>query len=777
MSDRLTAQQQTETAREVAVQVTVASQLADLALNNLELRSDPSIIRINGRALNQMTQTDLIVVNSISTRLAQLQTDASFVESYTLGQFKTDFLKIASFISGPLKKEFSRAVRGLNETQFALIKTSLTSDITSRHAASAASTAAESQAAAAETTRQREASERAGFSPEKSAFLTMPDLKMAKLVSQVEDAGGTEAEKMERLQSRITTKLSSVYNEWINEVRPLMESQTGGGLSTYESTLAEDQLGVQTTSTQAFGKAAGAVGNAAGNVFGDLAQFSFTPLNQHPLLGSIFNTKEAIAAGYAGINTSTNAAETMIATRVAAIMNGLTFENVSSKFVLIPDNLADPDITVEQLQALEEKMETIPKFFRNKDFANQYYDYLRESVGGDLTLARSFKEWFKTVDMHPLMKMFYQFMMMIPDEVMDYFDGRESEKTDEEINGTDLHAIKEELGNRGVTTNTNAANQSAAETREGNLEDQSEYQVLLTQYRAALGDSTATLDIMHEGVILGTNPLTNAEVRSLTSVKSLLEKEPQAAPMLDGANLKDLVFMADHYGDSNDDGINVRFEGEEVLFSADYDNLFRGQALTGDWSTEAFAGFGTAGLAALAGAGALTGGLAWVLAAGVAGGFAAYYAGESEGTDRTAKITDSPTRIGNIIHEMKIAVETIEADMTRAAAELADLSPVDLAKLNASDGFQSLAQLSEAWSTGFKLTALDAANFVKHEEDETFDNFHEEQISAGENYINNSGDEVEATGDMNIIEANGSGYFKDYMFESAEALFKWLAKQ
>ncbi len=570
MTDRINAAEQ-ERARDLLEAQTAAGQEIarallgagfDAELTNLANQTNTEI---NVTRLSEMTHTEFEQILELDTRLNQMLEDPTRLEAWTLDEFQTDTRFMAQFYSGETQASMLALANGMTEVIFTDLKDLMQSGIV----------AAEESAAVV-----NEAREAAGFTPDQADFLTAPDLQLASLVAQVEAEGGTAEVKMTRLRALMAQKVRTSFNEWLRESRQLMSTMGNDDLSAFESGLAEEALNVRQSSTQALGRAAGSVGDAAGNAFGNLAQFSFTPLSQHSFLSEVFTSRSAISEAYASLGASSGDIDHLVSRQVDTLTATLTYEQLASSFVLIPENPAE--MTEEQLRALEGKMETVPKFFRNKDFASQYYDYLRESVGGDLSMADDFQEWFKTLDMHPLMKMFYQFIMMIPDEIMDYFDGAEEDKTEAEINGEDLQAIKDEIARRNGVSSEDPEDPEDPE-REGNLAEQSEYQTLLAAYREVLGDTAPEISIVHNGQALELVDLSNDEVRSLTQITSLLSEAPQAAPLLNkGLELNDLLFLVEHFGDatSREDGINVAIEPDGSLaMSYEFESLMSG--LTG----------------------------------------------------------------------------------------------------------------------------------------------------------------------------------------------------
>ena len=269
---------------------------------------------------------------------------------------------------------------------------------------------------------------------------------------------------------------------------------------------------------------------------------------------------------YGHANSGTEEVSRFISHQVQEMTGNLSFENLEQEFEVIPDDPAE--MSPDQLRAMHDKMETVPKFFRNKDFANKYYDYLRTAVGGDLKLALDFDDWFDTLEMNMWVKMFYQVMMMIPDELIDWFDGSEKNKTDAQKNGEKLQALKNELGERGEKTDTDDLGTPATEK---DVVNDGRYKNLLNRFQELKGSDSASMNIIVGEKKLEESNLTQDQIEGLTSVSAMLKKEPKSIIMLEkDLDLDDVIFVARHLGDQHKDDINVYFNDDSMRLTGEW---------------------------------------------------------------------------------------------------------------------------------------------------------------------------------------------------------------
>lgn len=782
MTARINQAEQAEALSLIERQNQLAGEMArargDVALEQLEASMNNDLV--NEARIEAMTPEELEDLRELDRIMFAYLTTPEAIAEYSFEEAKAHGLFMAEFYNEPLASIFRDFYGSYTPAMHAELLTEM------QEAA---------QARIEATARVTEARESAGFTPVQADFLTAPDLQLATLVAQVESEGGAPEAKMNRLRVLMAQKVRTSFNEWLRESRQLMSSMGGDDLSAFESGLAEESLGVRQTSTQAVGRAAGAVGNAAGNVFGNLSQFSFTPLSQHSFLSSVFTNRTSISAAYASLNASSGDVDRLVNQQVQELTGNLTYEQLASRFVLIPDNPSE--MTDDQLRALEGKMETVPKFFRNKDFANQYYNYLRESVGGDLTMADDFQEWFNTLDMHPLMKMFYQFIMMIPDEIMDYFDGSEDDKTDAEINGEDLQAIRDELGRRASDTDEEAADlegDTALTEVERNtyLNGLSQYVTLRDDFREIMGNPNARPDILHNGEPLGTTPLSTEEEHELTAIAALVREEPSAVELLGkGLELSDIVYLVEHQGDQHADGVNVEFSTTGINIYADLAHYLP------DGFTNFFDREYVAGTAAVGSTAALVAfsGVFWPLVlGGLAGIGVAYVVGEGGWItleDISYDALDAST-LGSIVDRITDASETIRETTAQRVRQLEALTTTERQEFLESSGILEIQEdIPEFWGD-YQLTSLDVLLFNEFEDgtgDHSFDQsnwfsmFHADSIGEGDEYIDESGAAVTAEHDMRGFQVEGTGSwlglftrdnYYDYRFKNVESFFAWL---
>jgi len=440
---------------------------------------------------------------------------------------------------------------------------------------------------------------------------------------------------------------------------------------------------------------------------------------------------------------------------------------------------------VEDVEFILEKLKTIPKGWHNissGSWCKKYEKYVLKTGKGSL----DFDDWIDTQNVNMIQRAMAWFKSTFSD-ILGFFGFGKNDKKFKSI-----EHYEDLLGE------TNESETDKGDKREPEVKARENHDAL-KNIADDLGMTLDQIEIQYKGKQLIKNGKVNNQLK-LSALNNIIEKLTQFIHahkdvarkfLTKKLDLKDLIFLAEHDGEDNPDGINIGVGADGLEFSYDW-----GKTMTGIFDKEDFGGWmpdiiaenelGTAvGVGGVILACIWSGGLA-ILPALIGGGVGALVgeasssiAGDSNTGDKKLSFKDLNSKNLKLkIREFKIYVGKIKNKIKSLKKE--DLkkaldfygkkfnwqsidnnfpkSLISKGKMNPS--LVTLLNLPQNYWNGYKMTLNDLNNFKKGLAKGIFD---ETGVLGDSFHIED-----------NKIEINGSGLISDKKVGDVKGFFNWI---
>ncbi|NCP67618.1 hypothetical protein GW756_05095 [bacterium] len=611
MGPRITPEQQRENAEAIRGLSAVGIEMADFSLDNLQARLANGLDQVR---LNNITPEDSRILQALSNRFVALTNDIAAIESYTLANFKDDFLYITEFLAEPLKSEIANIVRATDQTGLDGLKERWREGV---QVAAVPNVARVQQAA-----QLRNGNEVEGLGLRRIDMLAAPDLNIADTVqavkAEIEAEGLTNnAEIMRRFRAKLVPSIVDKLEAWARSNDDFVQSlpvnaANANAAGQTEAEILQQLTGATTVGESTVGQAAGNVTDALGNFGGDFRMaLSYHFIEEDPLLGALFNN----AAGQTPLMTSlfsgnfdANSFGPHIETQLAALFpDTLDFSKIAEQFGTWADR-PNGELTAEELQDIRSKLETIPRFFIGGEWEDKYHEYVRNEVAGKG--AMDFPEWLMT-QVDGIQKIIFQLMLQFTPLMNWWLNDSEDEDIDRYgEHWNEYNTLEEQLRENPPSAPGTTPGAPGNSDPEVLAEASVQYDLLRASYRNLLNDQSAQIEISVDG-----QPLTLEHVTQfgteLSNIKAMIEAEPQSVQLLSkNLDIVDLNFLA--LSRNGDQDMNVDFGSDGIELTYDLD------ALIGEYTAEIGGGVAAGAAAAIFASGGMV--LPFLIAGGLTAG-------------------------------------------------------------------------------------------------------------------------------------------------------------